>query len=90
VWGSSLCSAALPLCCNYHGCSSINMTTELEMVSGRHCVCGGCMTARYCSAKCQKAHWRKWHKPVCKQLRQQRQQQQQQQQQQRQQQQEQQ
>lgn len=27
-------------------------------------VCGGCKTIRYCSAECQKVHWKK-HKPFC-------------------------
>jgi len=41
--------------------------SELELVSGKSCVCGGCRSARYCSSACQKAHWHNWHKAFCKQ-----------------------
>jgi len=77
AFGAAVC-AALPVaqCCNYHGCSNAAGHSELELVGGKSCVCGGCRTARYCSAACQKAHWKEWHKPVCKSLQQQQQQQQ--------------
>jgi hypothetical protein len=70
--GKAVC-AQLPLhqCCNHHGCINLLMTSELKMVSGRRCMCGGCTIARYCSLECQKAHWSQWHKPVCKWLQQQ-------------------
>jgi hypothetical protein len=34
------------LCCNAPGCSSLSQRSELEAVSGRSCICGGCRTAR--------------------------------------------
>jgi len=34
--------------------------------AGQH-VCGSCKQAKYCSAECQKAHW-KVHKEHCKQI----------------------
>jgi len=67
AFGAAVC-AALPVaqCCNYHGCSNAAGHSELELVGGKSCVCGGCRTARYCSAACQKAQWKHWHKAVCK------------------------
>jgi hypothetical protein len=78
AFGAAVC-AELPIqwTCNYHGCCNTNMLSELELVSGKQCVCGGCRVARYCSAQCQRAHWHQWHKTVCKRIKQQRQQQEQ-------------
>jgi hypothetical protein len=46
-----------PRCCCLEGVSEANVKTQ---------VCGGCRGVRYCSAGCQKAHWRAGHKEVCK------------------------
>jgi hypothetical protein len=72
MFGAAVC-AQLPVqqCCNYHLCCNVAKHSELELVSGKSCVCGSCKTARYCSTACQKAHWHGWHKPVCKRLKQQ-------------------
>jgi hypothetical protein len=72
MFGATVC-AQLPVqqCCNYHLCCNVAKHSELELVSGKSCVCGSCKTARYCSTACQKAHWHGWHKPVCKRLKQQ-------------------
>jgi hypothetical protein len=58
---------AVPHCCNNPGCSNMARGSELSMVSGKSCICGGCQVARYCGRGCQKPHW-KQHKPVCKML----------------------
>jgi hypothetical protein len=58
---------AVPYFCNNPGCSNLAGTSELSIVSGKGCICGGCQVARYCGRGCQKAHW-KQHKPVCKML----------------------
>jgi hypothetical protein len=66
---SYACNCNNPRCCSGSGSSSSSMAgrTELESVSGRSCICAGCLVARYCCRGCQKAHW-KQHKPVCKAL----------------------
>jgi hypothetical protein len=46
-----------PRCCCLEGVSEAEVKTQ---------VCAGCRGARYCSAGCQKAHWRAGHKEVCK------------------------
>jgi hypothetical protein len=46
-----------PRCCCLEGVSEADVKTQ---------VCAGCRGARYCSAACQKAHWRAGHKEVCK------------------------
>jgi hypothetical protein len=46
-----------PRCCCLEGVSEAEMKTQ---------VCVACRGARYCSAACQKAHWRAGHKEVCK------------------------
>jgi hypothetical protein len=46
-----------PRCCCLEGASEAEMKTQ---------VCAGCRGARYCSAACQKAHWKAGHKEVCK------------------------
>jgi len=67
--GAEMCALLpVPLCCNYHKCSNMDKLSEMELVSGKSCVCGGCRAARYCSSACQKAHWLDWHKPVCKRI----------------------
>jgi len=64
VTGRALAGLAVPtLCCN-PSCSNITGPSDLQLVSGRSCLCGGCRTARYCSRACQKAAW-KQHKPAC-------------------------
>jgi hypothetical protein len=62
--GSALCSFAIPCLCNNPACSNLSGLSELGLVSGRSCVCGGCRLARYCGRACQRAVW-KQHKPLC-------------------------
>jgi hypothetical protein len=63
--GSALCSFAVPCLCNNPSCANLSAgRTELGLVSGRSCVCGGCRVARYCGRACQRSAW-KQHKPVC-------------------------
>jgi len=63
--GVALTALAVPHCCNNPSCSNVSGPAELQLVSGRSCVCAGCQTARYCGRACQRAHW-KQHKSVCK------------------------
>jgi hypothetical protein len=63
--GVMLCNIAVPHFCNNPACGNISGPTEVQLVSGRSCVCAGCCTARYCGRACQRAAW-KQHKPVCK------------------------
>jgi hypothetical protein len=65
VTGRMLCSIAVPHFCNNLACGNISGPTEVRLVSGRSCLCAGCLTARYCGRDCQRAAW-KQHKPVCK------------------------
>jgi hypothetical protein len=58
---------AAPHCCNSPICSNLAGPTEVSIVSGKGCICGGCKVARYCGKGCQTPHW-KQHKPVCKML----------------------
>jgi hypothetical protein len=46
-----------PRCCCLEGASEAEVETQ---------VCAGCHGTRYCSAACQRAHWRAGHKEVCK------------------------
>ena len=62
--GVALCSFAVPCMCNNPGCTHMGGLSELAAVSGRSCICGGCLVARYCGRACQRAAW-KQHKPVC-------------------------
>jgi hypothetical protein len=62
--GSAMCSFAVPCLCNNPACVNLCGLTELGLVSGRSCVCGGCSVARFCGRACQRAVW-KQHKPVC-------------------------
>jgi hypothetical protein len=62
--GSALCSFAVHSLCNNPSCANLSGLTEVGLVSGRSCVCGGCRVARYCGRACQRAVW-KQHKPVC-------------------------
>ena len=61
---SGLFPFAVPCLCNNPLCTNVSGLTELGLVSGRSCVCGGCRVARYCGRECQRAV-RKQHKPVC-------------------------
>jgi hypothetical protein len=65
--GSMLCNIAVPHFCNNPACANISGFTEVQLVSGRSCVCAGCRTARYCGRDCQRVAWQQ-HKPVCKAL----------------------
>jgi hypothetical protein len=65
--GAMLCNTAVPHFCNNPACGNISGPTEVQLVSGRSCICAGCRTARYCGRDCQRVAW-KQHKPVCKAL----------------------
>jgi hypothetical protein len=65
--GGMLCNIAVPHFCNNPACWNISGATEVQLVSGRSCICAGSCTARYCGRDCQRAA-SKQHKPVCKAL----------------------
>ena len=65
--GGVLSTLPVPCACNNPGCTNMLGPTELASVSGRSCICSGCVVARYCGRVCQRACW-KQHKPVCKAL----------------------
>lgn len=44
-------------------CRCLDQDTEAAMVTRG---CGGCRIARYCSARCQRADWRRGHRRVCR------------------------
>ena len=67
VVGGLLTSTAVPHFCNNPACGNVSGPTDVQLVSGRSCMCAGCLTARYCGRDCQRAAW-KQHKPVCKAL----------------------
>jgi hypothetical protein len=67
VVGGLLTSIAVPHFCNNPACGHVSGPTDVQLVSGRSCMCAGCLTARYCGRDCQRAAW-KQHKPVCKAL----------------------
>jgi hypothetical protein len=62
--GAMLSRIAVPHFCNNAACTNLGGPTELQLVSGRSCICAGCHIARYCGRACQRAAW-KQHKPVC-------------------------
>jgi len=55
--------------CWEEGCElrAFDLRTEGEPIQPLK-TCTGCKIAKYCSRKCQKAHWRAGHKKECKQL----------------------
>jgi hypothetical protein len=65
--GVMLSNIAVPHFCNNPACVNISGATEVQLVSGRSCICAGCHTARYCGRVCQRQAWQQ-HKPVCKAL----------------------
>ena len=65
--GLMLSSIAVPHFCNNPACVNISGPTEVQLVSGRSCICAGCRTARYCGRVCQRQAWQQ-HKSVCKAL----------------------
>jgi hypothetical protein len=65
--GAMLSNIPVPHFCNNPACGNISGPTEVQLVSGRSCVCAGCRMGRYCGRDCQRAAW-KQHKPVCKAL----------------------
>jgi hypothetical protein len=65
--GVMLCSIAVPHFCNNAACVNVSGATDVQLVSGRSCLCAGCRTARYCGRVCQRQAWQQ-HKPVCKAL----------------------
>ena len=65
--GVLLSSIAVPHFCNTPACGNISGPTEVQLVSGRSCICAGCRIARYCGRVCQRQAWQQ-HKPVCKAL----------------------
>jgi hypothetical protein len=65
--GVMLCSIAVPHFCNNAACVNVSGPTDVQLVSGRSCLCAGCCTARYCGRVCQRQAWQE-HKPVCKAL----------------------
>ena len=65
--GVMLSGIAVPHFCNNTGCMNISAPTEMQLVSGRSCICAGCCIARYCGRVCQRQAWPR-HKPVCKAL----------------------
>jgi hypothetical protein len=67
VTGGVLSSIAVPSFCNNPACGNISCSTEVQLVSGRSCLCAGCRIARYCGRACQRAAWQQ-HKHVCKAL----------------------
>jgi hypothetical protein len=62
--GVALSSLPVPVACNSPSCLNMTGPSELALVSGRSCVCGGCKVAHYCCRDCQRQHW-KQYKPVC-------------------------
>jgi hypothetical protein len=67
VTGGMLSSFAVPHFCNNPACVNISGPTEVQLVSGRSCICAGCHTARYCGRGRQSQAWKQL-KAVCKAL----------------------
>jgi hypothetical protein len=67
VVAGMLCPISGPSFCNNPNCVNLSGPREVQLVSGRSCVCAGCRVARYCGRACQREVW-KLHKPVCKSL----------------------
>jgi hypothetical protein len=67
--GQALCNL-LPteLVCNNPGCGRFEGLSEMQGVSGKGRVCGGCKVARYCCKECATAHWKAGHRAVCKRI----------------------
>ena len=65
--GVMLSSVAVPHFCNNPACVNLSGPTEVQLVSGRSCICAGCRVARYCGRGCQRQAWPR-HKAVCKAL----------------------
>jgi len=67
VTGLACCSHPVAPMCNNPNCGYIHGDTELRLVTGKSCMCGGCRVAHYCCRACQQEHW-EMHKPACKAL----------------------
>jgi hypothetical protein len=67
--GQALCNL-LPteLACNNPSCGRFEGLSEMQGVSGKGRVCGGCKVARYCCKECATAHWKAGHRAVCKRI----------------------
>jgi len=63
--GEALNTLPHPHACNNPHCSTTSSPSDVQLVSGKSCLCAGCLSARYCSRACQKQH-RKQHRAVCK------------------------
>jgi len=49
-------------------CSSFSCTNVMSLETEKYKECSLCHVPRYCSRRCQKAHWRLSHKHVCKEM----------------------
>lgn len=65
AFGAAASSIPVPHFCNNPACGTVHGQSEAKLVSGRSCLCGRCLVARYCSVDCQAVHW-KQHKRACK------------------------
>jgi hypothetical protein len=54
--GAMLSSIPVPhfFFCNNPSCANISGATDVQLVSGRSCICAGCRTAPYCGRVCQR------------------------------------
>jgi hypothetical protein len=74
--GSGICvhlAAGQHWCCANPGCTSLDASSEQQLVAGKGTVCSACRSVRLCGAACNKAYWKAGHKQVCALFRQQRQ-----------------